>query len=145
MCDQRVKILFLINNLAGGGAERVLVNLVNRLDPTRYEVTLRTLFNEGDNRKRLKPSVKYESVFEKSFRGVNVLGLLPGRFVYNLVAHGEFDVIVVYLHGVLTRIVSHAPEDQQTIAYLHADMKNSPFMKSFGSQKKIQEIGRAHV
>lgn len=134
-----MKILFLINNLAGGGAERVLVNLVNRLDPTRYEVTLRTLFNEGENRNRLDPSVKYESVFGKSFRGVNILGRLPGRFVYNRVAYGEFDVIVVYLHGVLTRIVSRAPAGQRKIAYLHANMKNSPFMKSFGNRKNIQD------
>lgn len=135
----RVKVLFLINNLAGGGAERVLVNLVNAMDTSRYEVTLRTLFDEGHNRARLAPDVRYESVFARSFRGVNLLAKVPGRWVYNRVAGGDFDVIVVYLHGVLTKIVASAPSGQKTVAYLHANMKRSPFMKSFRTRRKIRE------
>ena len=34
------KVLFLINTLGGGGAERVLVNLVNHMDPARYDITV---------------------------------------------------------------------------------------------------------
>ena len=41
------KILFLIPNLAHGGAERVLVNLVNNLDSQKYDVTVQTLFDVG--------------------------------------------------------------------------------------------------
>ena len=44
------KILFLIPNLAHGGAERVLVNLVNNLDQQKYDVTVQTLFDVGVNR-----------------------------------------------------------------------------------------------
>lgn len=135
----KLRILFLINNLAGGGAERVLVNLVNAMDASRYDITLRTLFDEGDNRKRLSPSVRYETVFRRRFRGVNLLALIPGNFVYNHIAGGNFDVIVVYLHGVLTRIVASAPVAQKTVAYLHADMRKSPFMRSFRSRERIQK------
>ena len=34
------KIIFFIPNLKHGGAEKVLVNLVNNLDKSKYEVTL---------------------------------------------------------------------------------------------------------
>lgn len=138
MKHRRLRILFLINNLAGGGAERVLVNLVNNLDPSKYEVTLRTLFDEGDNKNHIRSFVRYEYVFRKSFRGVNILGFIPGRLVYDWVARGRYDVVVPYMHGVLTRIVASAPTDQKTIAYLHANMQRSPFMKSFKTRERIQ-------
>ena len=35
-----IKILFLIPSLAGGGAEKVLVNMVNHLDREKYDVTV---------------------------------------------------------------------------------------------------------
>jgi len=42
-----MRILFLINNLGGGGAERVLVNLVNHMDYTKYDITVKTIFDVG--------------------------------------------------------------------------------------------------
>lgn len=130
-------ILFLINNLGGGGAERVLVNLVNNMDKSSYDITLRTLINQGENKKHLSDTVHYEYVFKKNFKGINYLHLLPKSYIYNKVAHGNFDVIVVYLHGVLTKIVCKAPKNQKTIAYLHANMVNSPFIRSFKSKENI--------
>ena len=40
------KVMFLIYSLCGGGAERVLVETVNRLPKDRYDVTLMTLFHD---------------------------------------------------------------------------------------------------
>lgn len=131
-------ILFLINNLGSGGAEKVLVNLVNHLDKEKYSITLRTLINQGENKQSLSNAITYESVFDKGFRGVNYLHLLPKKYIYNKIAYGDFDVIVVYLHGVLTKIVANAPSSQKTVAYLHANMQNSPFIKSFKSKYRLQ-------
>ena len=41
------KLLFLIHTLGGGGAERVLVNLVNNIDPTQFDVTVMTVIDTG--------------------------------------------------------------------------------------------------
>lgn len=133
-----ISVLFLINNLGSGGAERVLVNLVNNIDINKYKVTVRTLVDEGENKRDLSKNVIYEYVFKKGFRGINYLNLLPKKYIYNKVAHGDFDVIIVYLHGVLTKIISYAPKNAKTIAYLHANMEKSPFIKSFQSKQDIQ-------
>ncbi|MGO3184234.1 MAG: glycosyltransferase [Aequorivita sp.] len=132
------RILFLTNNLSGGGAEKVLVNLVNNMDKSKYDITLRTLVDQGENKQFLTNTVTYESVYKKGFRGLNYLHLMPKKYIYNKVAYGQFDVIVVFLHGVLTKIVANAPSSQKTIAYLHANMQNSPFIKSFKSKEKLQ-------
>ena len=133
-----VNVLFLINDLGNGGAERVLVNLVNNFDHSKYRVTLRTLVNAGENKEFLNEQVKYEYIFKKGFRGLGLLHMLPKKYIYNKIAYGNFDIIIVYLHGVLTKIVSCAPEHQKTIAYLHADMEKSPFIKSFPNKQEVQ-------
>ncbi|HLS30594.1 MAG TPA: glycosyltransferase [Flavobacteriaceae bacterium] len=134
----------MTNNLASGGAEKVLVNLVNHIDKTKYNITLRTLMDVGENRQYLSDTVTYKSIFKKSFKGINYLHYLPKRYIYNKVAYGQFDVIVVYLHGVLTKIVANAPSKQKTIAYLHANMQNSPFIKSFKSTEKLQSCFKTY-
>ena len=65
------KILFLIPNLGHGGAERVLVNLVNNLPENEYDVTVYALFNEGINREYINYNkVHYKYLFNmKMFRG----------------------------------------------------------------------------
>lgn len=133
-----MKVLFLANNLEGGGAERVLVNLLDKFDFTKYSVTLRVLVDEGINKENLPKDICYEYIFKRNFRGLNYLHLLPPKFIYNKIAKGSFDVIIVYLHGVLTKIVSYAPQTQKTIAYLHANMNTSPFMRSFKTLKRKQ-------
>lgn len=35
--NNRVKILFLIHDLGQGGAEKVLINLVNNMDQNRFD------------------------------------------------------------------------------------------------------------
>ena len=38
------KILFFIPSLGQGGAEKVLVNLVNNMDREKFDITVQTLF-----------------------------------------------------------------------------------------------------
>lgn len=135
--SKRKKILFLINNLKSGGAEKVLVNLVNRLDQNKYEITVRTLVNKGENKSHLANHIIYDYVFKRSFRGLNYLYLLPSWFIYNKVVKEEYDLIIVYLQGVLTRIISKAPKEQKTIAYEHGEPLLSPVIKTFKSKEAL--------
>ena len=42
-----MKILIIENNLAGGGAEKVLLTLLENLMPPKYDVTLLLIKNKG--------------------------------------------------------------------------------------------------
>lgn len=104
------KILFAIPTLGGGGAERVLVNLVNSLDKKKYQITIFTLFEEGVNKKYLHADIKHISYFKKIFRGnIHFLKLFSPRKLYNIMIKDEFDVAVSYLEGPTTRIISGCP------------------------------------
>ena len=60
------KILFFIPNLMHGGAEKVLVNLVNNLHIEKYDITLQTLFDIGVNKKYLKKKDPWQDFFDLS-------------------------------------------------------------------------------
>lgn len=61
------KILFLIHTLGIGGAEKVLVNLVNNMDKTKYDVTVMTIINTGAFITELNNEVKYKYMFNIPF------------------------------------------------------------------------------
>jgi glycosyltransferase involved in cell wall biosynthesis len=44
----KTKVLFFLSNLHGGGAERVAVNLLRKLDPKRFDVSLAMVDKTGD-------------------------------------------------------------------------------------------------
>ena len=62
------KVLFFIPSLGHGGAEKVLVNLVNNLDKSKFDVTVQVLFDGGVNTQFLNSDVKYKYVFKRMGR-----------------------------------------------------------------------------
>ncbi len=135
-----MKVLFVLENLSGGGAERVLVNLANNMAQRGHDVSVRLLAGEGVNIDKLSDKVKYSFVFRKSFKGMNYLHLLPHRMIYSKIVNDKYDVVIPYLHGVLTKIVSYAMENQKTAAFLHANMENSPFMHELKKSGTVNKV-----
>ena len=91
----RKRILFLIPNLKHGGAEKVLVNLVNNLDSEKYDITLQTLFDVGVHKKNLKPHIQYRSFFKKEFRGNSYLfKCFSSEFWWKRIVKEEYDIAV---------------------------------------------------
>lgn len=127
------KILFLIPNLAHGGAERVLVNLVNNLDKSKYDVTVRTLFDVGVNRQYLSPDVRYIGGLKHQFRGNNTLmKLFSPKFLWKLLVREHYDVAVSYLEGPTSRILSGCKDpDTKRVAWVHIEL-GSPERAAIG-------------
>lgn len=101
------RILFIIPNLGGGGAEKVLVNLVNKLDRSKYSIEIKTLFKEDANKHLLSEDVKISTCFGKQFKGNRILlKLLSPKLLHKLLIRETYDIIVSYLEGPGERIVS---------------------------------------
>lgn len=52
------KILFVINTMGQGGAEMALLELLRRIDPAQYEMSLLVLLGQGELIERLPPYVR---------------------------------------------------------------------------------------
>lgn len=114
------RVLFLINSLRGGGAEKVMVNLVNGLDGNKYDITVMALFGEGVNKQFLHPNICFVSRFKKAPKGfAHWTKLLSPVFLHKWLVRDYYDVEISYLQGVTTRIIAGAPKNVRKVAWLH--------------------------
>lgn len=114
-------VLFLIPSLAARGAERALVNLVNSLDKSLYRITVQTLFDVGLLRHELSPEIEYRPGLPWLIRGnVVFLKLFSPSFLYRTIIRKRYDIVIAYLEGTCTRILSGCPyPDVKKIAWHH--------------------------
>lgn len=121
------KVLFVIPDLRGGGAERVLVNLVNHLDKSRFSVTLLSIFDCGENKKRLSPDIAYRFIFKKQFRGNSHLfkALSPAQ-LYRQWIPETYDIVVSFLEGTAARLVSGCGDEHiRKLCWIHTSLRDS--------------------
>lgn len=137
-----IRILFLINSLGGGGAEKVLVNLVNNLDKTKYEVSLQTIFNNGVNIKDLNKNVRYIPGLKIMPKGnVVFFRMFSPKKLYSFFIKDDYDIVVAFLEGVASRIVSGCTNKNiKKIAWIHGEHDNiQQISYPFGSKLKAEQ------
>ena len=111
------------------------------MNQEKYDITVQTLFDVGINKKSLKPNIKYKTIFKKIFRGnIHILKLFSRKFLYERMIKEKYDIIVSYLEGPTTRIVSGCQDkDVKLINWVHTEMKNiNEFKKSYRSMKEMK-------
>lgn len=137
--EQKVrKVLFLTHSLGGGGAERVLINLVNHMNCIEFDITVETLFADGVNRERLHSDIRYISRKAPYFRGITrICAFIPPSLLYRyFVGKDKYDIVIAYMHGLPTRIVLGAPKGTKKVTWLHCgDMKNTSLFSCYHNMK----------
>ena len=136
------KILFFIPNLSVGGAEKVLVNLVNNMDRSKFDITVQTLFGGGINEQFLKKDITYRSCFKKTFKGNSqILKLFQPKTLYNRFIKEHYDIIVSYLEGPTARIVAGCPNQAiKKSCWIHIQQETEEaFSYAFKSYEEAKE------
>ena len=116
------RILFLIHDLGQGGAEKVLVNLVNNMDTDKFDITVLALFGGGVNEQFLKPHIHYRAIFKKVFRGnIHLMKLFSPKRLHKLFIKDHYDIEVAYLEGPSARIISGCSNnDTKLVSWIHS-------------------------
>lgn len=119
------KVLFFIPNLSVGGAEKVLVNLVNNMDNSKFDITVQTLFGGGVNEQFLKSHIKYKYCFKKTFKGNSqIFKLFSPKRLFKMFIKEKYDIIVSYLEGPTARIVSGCTDESiKLVSWIHPQHK----------------------
>lgn len=141
---KKIKILFMIPSLAEGGAEKVLVNLVNNMNRERFDITLQVLFDGGVNKQFLHSWIKYKACFSHVFRGnTKILKLFSPRFLFKRIIQddNDYDIIVSYLEGPTARIVSGCRDSKiKLVSWIHVEQHNiKNLSRAFRSEKEAIE------
>lgn len=118
------KVLFLIHDLGAGGAEKVLVNLVNNMDRRKFDISVTVLFGGGINEKFLAPHIHFHTVFPKVIPGnSHLMKLLTPKKLHDLCIKDHYDIEVAYLEGPAVRIVSGCVDrTTKLVAWTHCTM-----------------------
>ena len=117
------KVLFLIHDLGQGGAEKVLVNLVNNMDPTKFDITVTALFGGGVNEQFLKPQTHYRALFSGEIGGnSHFMKLFTPRQLHRMLIRERYDIEISYLEGPSARIISGCPDkDTKLVSWIHVE------------------------
>ena len=146
----RKNILFLIESLSGGGAEKVLVTLVNNLDRSKFDITLCCVVNTGKYVSALNSDVHYTYIIPdiSSLKGIKrwyysflyhlVYQWLSLKWVYKLFVPQNKDVEVAFVEGFATKLLSHSTNRKsKKIAWVHIDLEQFHWTESI--YKDIEE------
>lgn len=121
-----INILFFIESLSGGGAEKVLRNLVNAMDQTKFCITVQTLYPE-DAEKYLVPGIRYKHCYPAKNR-INELRMraeAAAGLTYPLHIKGDYDIEVAYLECGSTKIMASSTNAKALkLAWVHSDLQN---------------------
>lgn len=126
------KVLFLIESFIVGGAERVLLNLVNAMDKEQFDVTVMAVFKEsvyeGYNCQfsdALAPEVHYKYLVDNSnrwkYRLFNIaFNRLPKKWIHRWMIGTKYDTEVAFYEGLPTLFLAHSSNKKsKKIAWLH--------------------------
>lgn len=129
--NNKKRICFGITKLGIGGAERVLIDIVNELS-NNYNITIFTIYGGGELEKDLNSNINLVNLYKQEKKNVfiPIYVLICGKHIYNKYLKGKYDVDIAFLEGPITRIFSYKG-NKRKIAWVHNDIA-----KVFGNDFK---------
>lgn len=127
------KVMFLIPNLNGGGAEKVLLDIINKIDSKRFEVTLILLNKNGVYLDKINKNItiKYlidEGSIKKKIQKY-IITIFP-KLYYKIKIKEKFDVEIAFLEGLATKLIANSlNRNSKKIAWVHIDLLKKHWTK----------------
>ncbi|MBO4230937.1 MAG: glycosyltransferase [Bacteroidales bacterium] len=150
------RVLFLIESLSGGGAEKVLVSILRNLDKDKFEVTLCVVSSIGPYVDEVHPTTKFIGMLPDPSRLHGFRSLcykikyklihewLSPKWVYRSFFPKGFDVEVAFTEGFATKLMaSSTNRASKKIAWVHTDLASNPWPVNRGVFKDSREEGDA--
>lgn len=137
------KIMFMMNSLYGGGAEKVLQTILKNINYNKYDVTLYSMHRENIDYDYYPAQVHYKVIFDVKCSNTKIGKILykflskvqgkifsccPSTLFYKLYIHEKYDVEIAFIEGESTKIVSGSPNlKSKKIAWVHVDLESNPW------------------
>ncbi|MBR4960858.1 MAG: glycosyltransferase [Clostridia bacterium] len=119
------KVLFLLEGFDKGGIEKVTLDIVNNLDPEKYDITVQTFWYGGHCQSLVHENVRVIPFFFRRYvRGViRLIQYLPPKMLYTLFVHGKYDVEIAASDGGAAKVISGSTNrNARKICWVHMDV-----------------------
>ena len=128
MCGrQRIKILFFIETLKAGGAEKVMIDLVNHMDQDRFDITVQTVWPCNASH-YLIPGVRYRAMYasENKVNRLRYRMEAESGLAYRLHIRDDYNIECAYLEMGPTKVMAASTNKRaKKLAWVHSDFSRS--------------------
>lgn len=152
------KVAFYIESMVLGGAERSLLDIVNRLDPTIFDITIISIFKNSvyqtaetyDFSSYVNENVHVVTLVDNSNQFIyktfnRFYAHTSISLIYSALIRDRYDIEVAFYEGMPTEFVANSSnKDSKKYAWLHTD--NTPLYEGRQSEflKKQADIYRKY-
>lgn len=138
------KILFLLEAFDKGGIEKVTLDIVNHLDPEKYDITVQTFWYGGHCQSLVREEVKVLPFFFKRYVPgvIRLIQYLPPKWLYRLFVKGRYDVEIAASDGGAAKVISGSSNKKaKKICWVHMDVvERGSQLKEFQDPVSAGEI-----
>ena len=134
------RVLFFLESLSGGGAEKVLSDIVGNLNPEEYQVTVCTVTDGDIYQEKVSCSCTYKSFLE--IKNYNEGGLkkvifwlkikmiynFPARWIYKWFIREKYDIEIAFIEGYATKLIAASSNSKsRKVAWVHTDLLRNAY------------------
>lgn len=119
------KVLFLLEAFDKGGIEKVTLDIINNLDPEKYDITVQTFWYGGHCQSQVREHVRVIPFFFRRYvRGIiRLIQYLPPKMLYTLFVRGKYDVEIAASDGGAAKVISGSTNRKaKKICWVHMDV-----------------------
>lgn len=121
------KIAFIMHNLQGGGAEKVLSDILNHINYKKYQVTLILFERKGVYLDTIPKDIEVVCIHDRlkiipSKLLIKLMKYFPKSF-YKFFIKDKYDVEIAFMEGAATQLVANSNNTKsKKIAWVHSDL-----------------------
>jgi len=138
------KILFLLAAFDKGGIEKVTLDIVNNLDPEKYDITVYTIWYGGSCQSKVNDNIKVKPFFFKKYvKGIiRLVDILSPKMLYKMFIRGKYDIEIAAGDGGCAKIIAGSGnKNSRKIAWIHMDvLKRGSRMREFANRETARAI-----
>ncbi|WP_294095016.1 glycosyltransferase [uncultured Cetobacterium sp.] len=127
------KVLIVIDSLTGGGAEKVLYDILKRLDKDKFIIDVFLFSKSGVYLERVKKEINKVYGFDPKIKDkTKLISLIKNRWrkIYRFLVlkkmipllPNNYDVEIAFLEGESTKFISERKNKAKKIAWIHTDL-----------------------
>lgn len=138
--NNKKNILFIIDTMGGGGAEKAFLEIVNRLDRFIFNISILLYTKTGEHLDKLPSHIKQYSIYHtqpnsllsriiRKVRHISKFDIWKAKWILR---NQQFDTIVSFMEGPPAMIHAHIlNKAQRNITWLHTDITKFTWDKKY--------------
>ena len=134
------KVLFVIESLSGGGAEKVLTTIVKNIDKTKFDITVLTIVKTGIYVEEIEKKCTLISMLPEYEKLTNPIAKMKYKVdykkiykedcakIYKKYVKNVYDVEIAFVEGFATKLVASSwNRNSKKIAWVHSNFQEYHF------------------